>query len=158
MAIECKTAMSEIQEYIRLSIERTDKVVIRNLQRLGEEAVIYARNRTGEESWYDQTGNLRSSIGYVIARDGSIVRRGGFSQILEGTEGPTEGKQFAKEMAEAYPGKYVLIVVAGMSYASYVEDMENKDVLASSSLFVERELPKVIKRIDEQISKIKTKR
>ena len=58
-------------------------------------------------------------------------------------------------MAEAYPGSYVHIVVAGMNYASYVEDMENKDVLASSSLFVERELPKMIKRIDEQIGKIK---
>lgn len=155
MAIKCKTEMSEIQEYIKSSIERIDKVVIRNLQRLGEEAVIYARNRTGAESWYDQTGNLRSSIGYVIAKDGGIVRRGGFSQILDGTEGPSEGKQFAKEMAEAYPGKYVLIVVAGMNYASYVEEMENKDVLASSSLYVERELPKMIKRIDEQIGKFK---
>lgn len=155
MAITCNTPMSEIQSYIKSSIERIDKVVIRNLQRLGEEAVIYARNRTGAESWYDQTGNLRSSIGYVIAKDGGIVRRGGFSQILEGTEGPTEGKQFAKEMAKAYPGKYVLIVVAGMNYASYVEEMENKDVLASSSLFVERELPKMIKRIDDQIGKFK---
>lgn len=155
MAIKCKTEMSEIQEYIKRSIERTDKVVIRNLQRLGEEAVIYARNRTGAESWYDQTGNLRSSVGYVIAKDGGIVRRGGFSQILDGTEGPSEGKEFAAEVAKDYPGKYVLIVVAGMNYASYVEEMENKDVLASSSLFVERELPKMIKRIDEQIGKFK---
>ena len=147
--------MSEIQKYINDAIEKVDKVVIRNLQRLGEEAVIYARNRTGEESWYDQTGNLRSSIGYVIARDGNIIRRGGFSQILDGAEGPNEGKRFAKETAEAYPGSFVLIVVAGMNYASYVEDMENKDVLASSSLFVERELPKMIKIIDEQIGKIK---
>lgn len=155
MALKCTTQMSEIQEYIKSLVERTDKVVIRNLQRLGEEAVIYARNRTGAESWYDQTGNLRSSIGYVIARDGGVVRRGGFSQILEGTEGPKEGKDFAAELAKDYPGKYVLIVVAGMNYASYVEEMENKDVLASSSLFVERELPKMIKRIDEQIGKIK---
>lgn len=155
MGITCKTPMSEIQEYINKAVERADKVVIRNLQRLGEEAVIYARNRTGAESWYDQTGNLRSSIGYVIARDGNVVRKGGFSQILDGTEGPSEGKRFAVEVANNCPGRYVLIVVAGMNYASYVEEMENKDVLASSSLFVERELPKLIKRIDEQIGKIK---
>ena len=155
MGITCKTPMSEIQEYINQAIERADKVVIRNLQRLGEEAVIYARNRTGAESWYDQTGNLRSSIGYVIARDGSVVRTGGFSQILDGTEGPSEGKRFAIEVANNCRGSYVLIIVAGMNYASYVEEMENKDVLASSSLFVERELPKLIKRIDEQIGKIK---
>lgn len=147
--------MSDIQEYIRRSIEKTEKVIIRNLQRLGEEAVIYARNRTGAESWYDQTGNLRSSIGYVIVRDGGVVRRGGFTQILDGAEGPSEGKRFAKELANSFPGRYVLIVVAGMNYASYVEEMENKDVLASSSLFVERELPKIIKKIDEQIGKIK---
>lgn len=147
--------MSEIRDYIRKSVERIDKVVIRNLQRLGEECVIYVKDRTGEESWYDQTGNLRSSIGYVIAMDGKIVRSGGFSQILNGSEGPTEGKQFAKEVAEANPGKYVLIVVAGMNYASYVEEMDNKDVLASASLFAERELPKMIRRIEEQISMIK---
>ena len=45
-----------------------------------------------------------------------------------------------------------------MSYASYVEEMENKDVLASSSLFVEKKLPQVLKKIDEQIGKIKTKK
>lgn len=155
MAIKCKTQLSEIKDYISRSVERIDKVVIRNLQRLGEECVIYVKNRTGEESWYDQTGNLRSSIGYVIAMDGKIVRTGGFSQVLNGSEGPTEGKQFAKELAEANPGNYVLIVVAGMNYASYVEDMENKDVLASASLFAERKLPNMIRRIDEQISKIK---
>ena len=155
MAITCKTPMSEIQAYIKNSIERIDKVVIRNLQRLGEEAVIYARNRTGAESWYDQTGNLRSSVGYVIALDGEIVRTGGFSQILDGAEGTEEGKQFANEMAAASSGRYVLIVVAGMNYASYVEEMENKDVLASSALFVERELPKMIERLDKQINRTK---
>lgn len=155
MAIKCNTPISDIQDYIRTSIERIDKVVIRNLQRLGEECVIHVKNRTGEESWYDQTGNLRSSIGYVIAVDGRIIRTGGFSQILNGAEGPTEGRKFAKEMADSHPGKYVLIVVAGMNYASYVEEMDNKDVLASSALFAERELPKMIRRIDEQIGKVK---
>lgn len=149
--------MDEVQKYINKSLERVEKVVVRNLQRLGEEAVIHVRNRSGAESWFDQTGNLRSSIGYVIARDGNVIRTGGFSQFFEGTEGPSEGRKFAKEMAVKYPGKYVLIVVAGMEYASYVEEMENKDVLASSSLFVERELPKMLKRIDEQIGKIKVK-
>lgn len=155
MAIKCTTPLSKIQEYMNRELEKTDRVVIRNLQRLGEQAVIYARNRSGAESWYDQTGNLRSSVGYVIALDGKIVRTGGFSQILDGVEGTEEGKQFAKEMAASSSGRYVLIVVAGMNYASYVEEMENKDVLASSALFVERELPKMIQRIEKQINRTK---
>lgn len=155
MGIRCNTPISEIQKYVRLSIERIDKVVIRNLQRLGEEAVIYTRNRTGEESWYDQTGNLRSSVGYVIAKDGDIVMTGGFSKVLRGDEGVSDGKEFAIEIAESHPGRYVLIVVAGMNYASYVEEMENKDVLASASIFVQKKLPMMVKRIEEQISKIR---
>lgn len=155
MAIVPKFTQRELHDYMQSYLNRIDEVVIRNLMRLGEQAVAYARDRSGEESWYDQTGNLRSSVGYVIGKDGVVLGKGGFSQVLSGAEGTSEGQSYAKELAEQMAGKYFLIVVAGMNYASYVEEMENKDVLASSSLFVQEELPRMVKRIDNMLKTIK---
>lgn len=155
MGVKARFSEGDIRRYMQERIERVDSVIIRNLRRLGEQSVAYARNRAGEESWYDQTGNLRSSIGYVVGKDGEVIGSGGFSQVLNGSEGSSEGKQFAMELANKLAGKYFLIVVAGMDYASYVEEMENKDVLASASLLAQEELPKMVKRIDDLLKRIK---
>ena len=155
MAIIPRTSLSEVKAYMQKQAENLDRVVLRNLERLGMMAVTYARDRAGEDSWFDQTGNLRSSIGYVVGRDGEVVSEGGFRTILNGATGSSEGKQFANELASSYASKYFLIVVAGMKYASYVEEMDNKDVLASASLFAEKELPKMVKRIDNMLKTLK---
>ena len=155
MGINARFSERDVANALHSYAVRIEEVVIRNLRRLGEQCVIHARNRTGEESWYDQTGNLRSSIGYVVGKDGEVIASGGFAQVLNGSEGSFEGKQYAMELANALSGKYFLIVVAGMKYASYVEEMDNKDVLASSSLFAEEELPKMVKRIDDMLKRIK---
>lgn len=153
MGIKCTTPLKDVRKYIDQAIEKVDNIVVRNLQRLGEEAVIRARSRSGEESWYDQTGNLRSSVGYVIARDGMIVSSSDFAKVRNGNEGSSEGKKYALELASSNPGRYVLVVVAGMNYASYVEDMENKDVLASTKIFAEQELPNVLQRLQKQLNR-----
>lgn len=155
MAIIARTSLSDVKVYMQKQAENLDRVVIRNLERLGMMAVTYARDRAGEDSWYDQTGNLRSSIGYVVGKDGEVVSEGGFRTILNGANGSSEGKQFANELANSFANKYFLIVVAGMKYASYVEEMDNKDVLASASLFAEKELPKMVKRIDNILKTLK---
>ena len=155
MGIKAKFSLNDIKNEMMAFRSRVDKVILLNLQRLGEMAVIHARNRTGEESWFDQTGNLRSSIGYVIGKDGYVLGEGGFSRVLNGAQGCSEGEQYARELAHELAGKYFLIVVAGMNYASYVEEMDNKDVLASSELFVRNELPKMKKRIDTMLKSIK---
>lgn len=155
MAIIPRTSLSEVKAYMQKQAENLDRVVLRNLERLGMMAVTYARDRAGKDSWFDQTGNLRSSIGYVVGRDGEVVSEGGFRTILNGATGSSEGKQFANELASSYANKYFLIVVAGMKYASYVEEMDNKDVLASASLFAEKELPKMVKRIDNMLKTLK---
>lgn len=155
MGIVPKFTLKDVRSYMEQYASRVEEVVIRNLQRLGEQTIIKVRDRSGEESWYDQTGNLRSSIGYVVGRDGEVISEGGFSQVLNGSEGSSEGKRFAEELAAQLTGKYFLIIVAGMNYASYVEEMENKDVLASSSLFAEKELPKMVKRIENMIKNLK---
>lgn len=119
---------------------------VNDLDILGQKSIKFIRNRSGDESWFDQSGNLRSSIGYVIVHDGTIIGSGGFQKVNgpnrgeTTTEGSKEGRNFAESLAAKYPSGYALIVVAGMEYASYVEAMENKDVLASGEIFLRKEV------------------
>ena len=129
----------------------------RALQYLGEQCVIKIRDRSGEESWFDQTGNLRSSVGYALYERGRKEFESAFKIIKNGAEGSEEGRKMVDELA-SYANTYALVVVAGMNYAEYVEAMENKDVLASAELFardkVNEYLNKALRRAESKISKL----
>ncbi len=153
MGIRMNTPMSEVQVVIRAEAERVERLTIRALSYLGEQCVIKARDRSSEESWFDQTGNLRSSIGYVIAHNGSIIGYSDFQQVKNGSEGVQTGKEFATELIKKYSIGYALVVVAGMNYAEYVEAMDNKDVLATPELFARKELPKMMQKLSKQVAK-----
>lgn len=120
-------------------LRRLDAEIVRRLARLGEECIRQARDRSAEESWQDQSGNLRSSIGYVIVRGGEVVYLSDFPSVGLGAEGQIAGRTLAEERARRHRHGYALVVVAGMYYAEYVEDMDDKDVLASTQLFARRE-------------------
>lgn len=145
--------MSEVQADIQAEAKRAEMLTIRALAYLGEKCVIEARDRSPEESWFDQTGNLRSSVGYIIAHNGKIVQYSGFQQVKNGSEGSKTGKEFATELVKKYSTGYALIVVAGMNYAEYVEAMDNKVVLASAELFARKELPGMMQKLKTQITK-----
>lgn len=139
------------REMSRLSGE-VSSLTFRALSYLGELCVAKVRDRSGQDSWYDITGNLRSSVGYVIARDGVILASEGFRQVKDGSGGVKEGRELAEELARAHGSGYALVVVAGMSYAEYVEAMDNKDVLASAELWAKAEAPKVMEKLRKQIT------
>lgn len=136
--------------------QRIVELFLAELDYLGLRAVRYIRGRTAEESWMDQTGNLRSSIGYIVVRDGEIRERGGFETVggpRRGTapaDGSREGMGYAERLAADYPSGYALIVVAGMEYAAYVEAMDNKDVLAGGEIFLKREVRKLADRFTQR--------
>ena len=146
------TPMSEINAAIKAEAERAEMLTIRALSYLGEQCVIEAKDRTQEASWFDQSGNLRSSIGYVIVANGRIVQYSDFNQVKQGSEGVKEGKELAEELARKYSSGYALIVVAGMNYAELVEAMDNKVVLASAELFTRQELPSLMIKLRTQIA------
>ena len=52
-------------------------------------------------------------------------------------------KQSEKELASQFPDDLVLIIVAGVDYAMYVESVLNQDVLASATLMLENEIAKL---------------
>lgn len=93
--------------------------LIYNLGAIGNRVVNIARQH---HRYKDQTGNLTSSVGYVIVEDGKVVMESSFEQTRPtATEGSNKGRSFAHSLAKAYPEGITLVVVAGMNYAAYVE-------------------------------------
>lgn len=124
---------SDIRKLLDKLGERAEFVIMDLLQRTGEEFVKIARL---EGNYIDHTGNLRSSIGYVIVKDGSIVGRNFQLSEQSGTDkqtGKREGEQLAIDLVKTFSKGYVMIGVAGMKYAVFVEAMENKDVLTRAA-------------------------
>lgn len=117
--------------------ETLQEQVIIQLQYLGQECVSRIRRRGQSESWIDRTGNLRSSIGSAVYEDGRKKLATAFESVLDGQEGAEAGKRMIDALAKEYSQTYAMVVVAGMDYASYVENMNGKDVLASTRLWAE---------------------
>jgi hypothetical protein len=85
-------------------------------------------------TYQDQTGALRSSIGYVLYHNGMEVASNFESTGGEqGNEGAQKGLSYARSMAEKYGSSgMVAVVVAGMDYALYMES-KGQDVLTGST-------------------------
>lgn len=138
MPISLRTPKSEIDDYIVKCTKRMTQAIIYNLKVIGEKVTNRARI-TAEKGrdFTDQTGNLRSSIGYVITVDGKVVMESSFNAVKNGGEGAEEGRLFAHRLAQQVPKGFCLIVVAGMNYAKYVA-ARGFDVLDSAELLAEK--------------------
>lgn len=124
--------------------------IVRAFSYLGEQCVIRIRDRGPKDSWYDQTGNLRSSIGYAIYEQGKIIIESAFKQVANGVEGGIKSRKLIEELASKYSQTYALVVVAGMEYAEYVEAKDNKDVLASTELWAMSKMNEYLERAKER--------
>lgn len=135
MGIRRTTPISAIENYLNAIPRIIGEEIRQSLAYLGEESINKARDRSSEESWIDHSGNLRSSVGYAIYEYGHKTIESAFRQVLNGSEGASEGRKMVEELAKQYSDTYALVVVAAMNYADYVEALENKDVLASTELW-----------------------
>ena len=117
--------------------ETLQEQIIIQLQYLGQECVSRIRGRGQCESWIDRTGNLRSSIGSAVYENGKKKLSTAFESAFGGQEGSEAGKRMIDALAKEYSQTYAMVGVAGMDYASYVENMNGKDVLASTRLWAE---------------------
>lgn len=120
--------------------------VIRAFSYLGEQCVKMVRDRSADASWYDHTGNLRSSIGYAVIEDGKKIIESAFKQVGAGALGPVEGRKMIDELAVQYARTYALVVVAGMEYAEFVEAMKGKDVLSSTKIWAKSKISGYIEK------------
>lgn len=141
------TPHEKVVEYLQEQIRRRETALLNAFAYVGEACIKEARENG---SYIDRTGNLRSSIGYVILRDGAIYKNGGFdansNSGTEGQDGADKGEDFIIELIKEYRKGFVLIVVAGMEYAAYVEAM-NYNVLTSAELLAQQLVPQILKQL-----------
>lgn len=156
---------------------RAEYLILDLLVRTGEEFNYIARAHGSYDNW---TGDLRSSIGYGVLKDGQIVKMGGFTKVAgagansaivnfntssgknvsfhatgrsgDGSRGALIGQALIREVAPSFNRGYVLIGVAGMKYAAFVEAIHNKDVISYAAShaedFIKQEARKLFKSLN----------
>jgi hypothetical protein len=148
----------DIQEECQRITKVFDEVLVRRLSYLGEQCVI--RARFGGK-YKNQTANLRNSIGYVIYLHGVKVladfKHTSVGQVKSDINPTEKGEQYADLRAAAIASaeNVVLVVVAGMDYASHVENM-GLDVLTSTEQFADMELQGIMREVENNIQKLQT--
>lgn len=149
MAITFKvlTPPERIGQMVAEQVERLQQALVRNMCVIGEQVLNAARSTN---SYKDQTGNLRSSLGYVVAVDGEIVTMSDFA-VVQGPkgnsgEGAKTGKEYVLEVLRNFPQGIVLLVVAGMSYAACVS-AKGYDVLDSAQLQADKLVPQMLLKL-----------
>lgn len=131
MPMRMTTSLREISGFTGQQISKYEKVLLNIFCEAGEECIIEAKNGGTYTDW---SGNLRSSIGYAVLRDGKVYQQGQVEQTKDGKKGIEEGKKYLEDrIKKAKQEGIVLIVTAGMNYAEYVE-ARGKVVLKSAEL------------------------
>lgn len=143
MPIRQVTPNSEVNSYIERKLEIWRQLLIRKFSYIGEQVLNAARST---DSYKDQTGNLRSSLGYVVAVDGRVADISSFAVVKNGQEGSKTGADYARKLARKYPKGIVLIVCAGMNYAAYVS-AKGYDVVDSAELLADRLVPQMLRQL-----------
>ena len=163
MGIERKYDLGAIETGLNAFPERVERALVNTLRYAGEQCVNEARSLPSpsaadfpdypkipphQPNYIDWTKNLRSSIGYVVVVDGQVVSgQDSFKAEQGGEEGARKGLEFAMETVERYKTGIVLILVAGMHYAAYVQS-KGYDVLNSAVIKAEEIVPSLLKQLE----------
>ena len=126
------TPVKNVEQMILADVQRREQAIIATYCYIGEYCVKVARDGG---TYKDRTGNLRSSIGYVVLNNSIVVKQGSFEQIKSGNEGVKEGNKFLQKLKKKseYRNGIVFIMSAGMNYSAKVE-AKGYDVLTLSEL------------------------
>ena len=160
LSITPKFTTDELRQVIQSRMDRIEAAAISRLQFVGEKFVTNARNNG---AYKDHTGNLRSSAGYVILKNGEQIFQNfqAFPQVDPKAEGAGQGVQQAQKAADevaaklkdSFPTGLILIGVAGMDYAAAVES-KGYDVITSSSLTAKTDLETGLKELQSKIAQL----
>lgn len=172
--IVSRTDVKKLRDKLELGRGKLVDLLVENMCHIGEAAVAIAR-KTGD--YNDITGNLRSSIGYIVLSNGTVCQQSVPDAISvahgkrkvkrkrkDGTEytatqkvggdgkaGAEAGKRLLDKLKAEYPYGVVLILCAGMEYAAFVENVRGKHVLIDAELeayrLIDKFLGKYIKSV-----------
>ncbi len=139
--------MSAVSNRTLQYVNDKQRRMIMSLARIGER---FISNAKVNGAYTDRTGNLRSSLGYVVILDGEVQR-----QSIKGDkpEGRMEAETLLDELAAEYGEGIVLIVVAGMEYAAAVES-KGFDVLTGSAPLASEVLAELRRFVDMETKRV----
>lgn len=147
--IEPNFTQGDIAKITQDYLKRVVKVTQNELMQIGLQFVRDARLKTADQGGFnDDTGNLRSSIGFILMYDGQVVHSD-FTASESGTDKSTgleAGKAYAKTLGADHLKGWAIITVAGMEYAGYVEAL-NYDVITGSTLGAQKKLEKAFQNV-----------
>ncbi len=124
----------DVDKVVNARMQVLIQALINTLIYVGERCVKEARE-TG--NYQDQTGNLRNSIDYVVLYNGVVKGK---------SIGNSQSKKTLEQLIPKYRQGLVLLVVAGMNYAVYVE-ATGRNVLTSAELLAERLIPQILTQL-----------
>lgn len=130
--------------YVIEQVEGARIGAINALNYVGLECVTEAR-KNGK--YTDQTGNLRSSIGYAVLENGKPIQKGTFERVrATAAEAQRQSETLITRLAATYNKGLVLVVVAGMDYAAYVE-ARGYNVLNSAETLAKTLVPQMLRQL-----------
>ncbi len=141
----------DVDRFFTYFTDKADDKIFQMLSAAGEKYIEFSR-KSG--SYKDHTGNLRSSVGYMIFKDEECVAEN-FKKSQNGTDkqtGVIKARRLAEKIALEVGTGWVLILTAGMEYAARVEAL-GYDVAASGIIKAEEFLQKVSKSLFDKLSK-----
>lgn len=146
MAIKPKFTPQDINRMLQQHLDHINSGIVTIFQRVGEQFVRDARMGIDINSgaypkgdYTDQTGNLRSSIGYIVAHDGVIL-----TQKFDYFD-PSLNRFIPQLLTNTIGLRWSLIGAAGMEYASYLESM-GYNVITSQSMVAMVDLSERVKK------------
>lgn len=139
-----KKVKNAFYNYVIKQQQNAKEAAITALNYVGLECVKEARQNG---KYTDRTGNLRSSIGYAIIKDGKPIQKSGFERVkATAAEAQGQSEALITRLAATYNTGLVLVVVAGMDYAAYVE-ARGYNVLNSAETLAKTLVPQMLKQL-----------
>ena len=144
MPIRRTSPQGQFKNYLDKRIRFRIAALIQMFNYVGLECVREARMK---RKYIDRTGNLRSSTGYCVLYNGIVVHQSGFEAVKPtAVEGVKEGKKLLNNLISSHTVGIVLIVVAGMDYACFVE-AKGLNVLDTSEIKAKKLVKKTLKKL-----------
>lgn len=145
----------DIEKDLKQFAQDAFRVTLSEFTKVGLDFVEAARMKSKIDGGFDdRTGNLRSSIGFMIFFDGEEVHSD-FQASRDGTDrttGMERGRAYARELGIQEARGWAIITVAGMEYASWVE-AKGYDVISGSTLDGVSRIEEASRAIDRAMAK-----
>jgi hypothetical protein len=138
-----------VEKQIFDEASRIEKALIYTLEYMVRDLINHAKLNKG---YKDQTANLKSSIGGCVLKNGKPVTYRGYTGKKVGSQTGLEYLNSIIPEVKMEQG-YVIVVTAGMEYATYVENYHGLNVLKKSELYMNQELPKLMAELKTKVAK-----